>query len=92
MTSWFWWLAVFLVLNLAVGLTRVIRGTSRADRMIAAQLLGTTGVGILVVLWQALGVSALLDVALVFAILAAVTTVAFVTCAWGHPDTRMEDR
>lgn len=92
MTSWFWLLAVFLLLNLAVGLSRVIGGTTRADRMIAVQLLGTTGVGILVVLWQALGMSALLDVALVFAMLAAVTTVAFVKSAWGPSDAGMEDR
>lgn len=82
MNDWYWMFAVFLLLNLAAGLWRVLRGATRADRMIAAQLFGTTGVGILLLLAPALGSPALQDVALVFALLAAVTTVAFVRRAW----------
>jgi len=52
------------------------------DPVIAAQLFGTTGVGILLLLAPVLGSPALQDVALVFALLAAVTTVAFVRRAW----------
>lgn len=75
-------LAVFLLLNLGAGMWRVLRGPSAADRMLAAQLFGTTAVAILLLLAQAHGNAALRDVALLFALLAAVTAVAFVRRAW----------
>ncbi len=75
-------IAVVLLLTLAAGLWRVLRGPSSADRMMAAQLFGTTAVAILLLLAQALDQPALRDVALVFALLAAVTVVAFVRRAW----------
>ncbi len=75
-------LAVFLLLNLGAGMWRVLRGPTPADRMLAAQLFGTTAVAILLLLGQAFDRSALHDVALVFALLAAVTAVAFVRRAW----------
>lgn len=78
-------LAVFLLLNLGAGMWRVLRGPSAADRMLAAQLFGTTAVAVLVLLGQAMESTALLDVALLFALLAAVTAVAFVRRAW--PET-----
>lgn len=71
-------LAVVLLVSLIVGLVRVMLGPTPSDRMLAAQLMGTTGVGVLVVLAKALARPALVDVALVFALLAAVTAVAFV--------------
>jgi len=61
---------------------RILRGPSEADRMLAAQLLGTTTVAILLLLAEAMGQPALRDVGLVFALLAAVTVVAFVRRAW----------
>ena len=75
-------LAAFLLLNLGAGMWRVLRGPTSADRMLAAQLFGTTAVAILLLLAEASGAAALRDVALVFALLAAVTAVAFVRCAW----------
>ena len=60
------------------GLLRVLRGPTRADRMLAAQLFGTTATAVLIVMALATGDRALLDVALAFAVLAAVTVVAFV--------------
>jgi len=75
-------LALFLLTNLVAGLWRVLRGPSLADRMLAAQLFGTTAVAVLVLLGQAEDAPALYDVALVFALLAAVTAVAFVCRAW----------
>ena len=75
-------LALFLLLNLIAGMYRVLRGPTVADRMLAAQLFGTTSVAILLLLAQAANQPALLDVALVFALLAAVTAVAFVRRAW----------
>jgi multicomponent Na+:H+ antiporter subunit F len=75
-------LALFLVLNLGAGMWRVLRGPTAADRMLAAQLFGTTAVAILLLLAEASDSAALRDVALVFALLAAVTAVAFVRRAW----------
>jgi len=70
-------LSAVLLLTLLGGLARVVWGPTPADRMLAAQLMGTTGVGVLLLLAYALARSALVDVALVFSLLAAVTTVAF---------------
>lgn len=78
-------LALFLLLNLGVGMWRVLRGPTAADRMLAAQLFGTTAVAILLLLAQAYSKTALRDVALVFALLASVTAVAFVRLAWPNP-------
>jgi len=75
-------LALFLLLNLGVGMWRVMHGPTHADRMLAAQLFGTTAVAILLLLAQAYGNAAMRDVALIFAVLAAVTAVAFVRRAW----------
>ncbi len=75
-------LALFLLLTLVAGMWRVFRGPTAADRMLAAQLFGTTAVANLLLLAQASCTSHLRDVALVFALLAAVTAVAFVRRAW----------
>lgn len=75
-------LAILLLLTLVAGMWRILRGPRSADRMLAAQLFGTTSVAILLLLAQAVDKPALRDVALVFALLAAVTAVAFVRRAW----------
>lgn len=82
MSAFLMGLAVFLLLNLMVGLVRVVRGPTPADRMVAAQLFGTTGVAILLVLGEGMGEPAMADVALVFALLAVVVSVAFVKRGW----------
>ncbi len=69
--------AAFLLANVLVGLVRLLRGPTPADRMIAALLFGTTGVGLLAVLADAAGTPALRDVALVLALLACVLSAAF---------------
>lgn len=71
-------LAVVLLVTLLGGLVRVVLGPTPPDRMLAAQLMGTTGVGMLLLLSQALSSESLVDVALIFSLLAAVATVAFV--------------
>ncbi len=53
--------------------------------MLAAQLFGTNAVALLLLLAEATETTALRDVALVFALLAAVTAVAFVQRAWTNP-------
>lgn len=75
-------LALFLLLNIGAGMWRILRGPTAADRMLAAQLFGTTAVAVLLLLAQASAKPALRDVALVFALLAAVTAVAFVRRTW----------
>lgn len=69
---------VVLTLALLGGLIRVLLGPTGPDRMVAAQLLGTSGVGILLVLAEAEGAAALRDVAMVLATLSGVLTLAFV--------------
>ena len=75
-------LAIFLLLNLCAGIWRVLRGPTVADRMLAVQLFGTAAVAILLLFAQAFDNPALRDVALVFALLSAVTAVAFVRRVW----------
>ena len=71
-------LAGALLLTMLLGLWRVIKGPALLDRLLAVQLFGTTGVAICLVLAQALSQSALLDVALVLAVLAAAAPAALV--------------
>jgi multicomponent Na+:H+ antiporter subunit F len=76
-------LACILLFNVIAGLIRVLRGPTAPDRMLAAQLFSTTGVAVLILLAKAMNMPSLLDVALIFALLAAVAVVAFVTRFWG---------
>jgi multicomponent Na+:H+ antiporter subunit F len=77
MNVFFMCMAIFLLLTLAAGMARVLRGPTAADRMLAAQLFGTTGVAIFVLLAQAWDMERAVDVALVLATLTAVMGVAF---------------
>jgi multicomponent Na+:H+ antiporter subunit F len=79
-------LAVFLLANLIAALLRIVRGPTAADRLLAALLFGTTGVAVLLLLAQASALPSLVDVALVFALLSAITGAAFAQRAWRrHP-------
>ncbi|MEN8763623.1 MAG: monovalent cation/H+ antiporter complex subunit F [Thiogranum sp.] len=69
--------ALGLMLSLFLGLLRVVRGPSTGDRMLATQLIGTAGVGLLLLLSLLLKQTALIDVALILALLAAVAAAAF---------------
>lgn len=78
-------LALFLLLNLLAALFRAARGPTVADRMLAALLFGTTGVGILLLLAHADTAwvnTTLIDVALILALLAAIAGIAFARRAW----------
>ena len=74
--------ALFLLANLVVALIAAARGPTPADRMLMAMLFGTTGTATLVLLAVAGGGSALVDVALVLALLAAIGGIAFAKRAW----------
>lgn len=67
--------AVFLLLNVLVGLIRSLLGPTTRDRLTAFLLIGTTGVALLVVLAELADVPALRDAALVLVALAALVSV-----------------
>jgi multicomponent Na+:H+ antiporter subunit F len=71
----------FVVLMVAIGLVRVARGPGRAERMMAAQLLGTGAIGALLLYAVATGEEPVLDVALTLALLSAFASIAFVKFA-----------
>jgi multicomponent Na+:H+ antiporter subunit F len=74
-------LALLLLASVAGGLLRVLRGPGAAERMMAAQLLGTGGIAVLLLLAVAMGDWAVLDAALALAVLAAFASAAF---AWAE--------
>ena len=80
--SLFIWPAALILISVLVGLVRIFKGPTGADRMLAAQLLGTGGVAILLILAFAMQMPALLDVALVYSLLAATAMVVFVRRHW----------
>ncbi|MDY0042112.1 MAG: monovalent cation/H+ antiporter complex subunit F [Desulforhabdus sp.] len=82
MDDFYMGIAVFLLLNILLGLVRILRGPTAQDRMLMAQLFGTTGVAIIMLLAEALDLPVLRDVALLFALLGALATVAFVKRYW----------
>lgn len=71
--------ATFLLLTLLVALIRIWWGPDPADRMLASQLFGTTGVALMLVLAEAQSTPALRDVALVLAMLSVLAIAGFVT-------------
>lgn len=78
-------IAVVLLVSIFAGLWRVLHGPTRADRLLAVQLFGTTGTALLLVLAQWQDQSALRDAALVLALLAAVVCAALVQYLRRHP-------
>jgi len=70
--------AGFVLTMVALGLVRILRGPGDVDRIMAAQLLGTGGIAVLLLLGEAMRLAAAVDVALILALLAAFVSVAFV--------------
>jgi multicomponent Na+:H+ antiporter subunit F len=83
--------AAFVLATVALGLVRILRGPSDADRLLAAQLLGTGGVAALLLLGVATGEAAVGDLALVLTLLAAFASVGFVT-GLARPDAGAASR
>jgi multicomponent Na+:H+ antiporter subunit F len=77
--------AAVVLAIVAAGLVRILRGPAAADRIMAAQLLGTGGVAVLLLLAQAVPMPGVVDVALVLALLAAFVAIAFVRAAAAEP-------
>jgi multicomponent Na+:H+ antiporter subunit F len=73
--------AGLILLTVAVGLVRILSGPGDADRLMAAQLIGTGGIGSLLLIAAATGGHGVEDVALGLALLAAFASAAFVNSA-----------
>jgi multicomponent Na+:H+ antiporter subunit F len=76
--------AGFVLVMVALGWVRILRGPSQVDRMMAAQLFGTGGIAALLLLGAATGVGAIIDVALTLAVLAVFASIAFVKAGSGE--------
>lgn len=92
MTDWYLLVATGLLITVAGAFWRIARGPGRADRMMAAQLVGTSGIAIVLLLAAAGEDWAMLDVAVVLALLAAVSVIAFAKslrgAGYGDPEDR----
>ena len=86
MTELLSWSLLILMLSLSLGLIRVLLGPGAGNRMLAMQLIGTAGVGMLMLLGSLLEQPALVDVALILALLAAVAAAAFSGVQETHND------
>ncbi|OOG22707.1 multiple resistance and pH regulation protein F [Thioalkalivibrio denitrificans] len=84
--------SLLLMVNILVGLARVLKGPTAADRMLAAEMFATSAVVILLLLATVSGEESLVDVALVFALLSAVTVVTFVSRFWIAGDSGKDRR
>lgn len=83
--------ALTLAISLLTGLYRVLKSDCDGGRMLAAQLLGTTGIGLLILLHGITDAPGLIDVALVLALLAAVAAVAFASEREGTMHSEAKD-
>ena len=77
-----------ILLTVAVGLVRILSGPGDADRLMAAQLIGTGGIGSLLLIAAATGAHGVEDVALGLALLAAFASAAFVNSAGRRRQSR----
>jgi multicomponent Na+:H+ antiporter subunit F len=69
--------AMVVLVTVAAGLARVLHGPGDAERIMAAQLLGTGGVAALLLFGAASGSGSAVDLALTLALLAAFAAIAF---------------
>ncbi len=90
MPSFLFAAATFVLAMVALGLIRILRGPADADRMMAAQLVGSGGTAILLLLSIATATPSIVDDALLLALLAAFASVAFVRDAPPAPAAAAE--
>ena len=84
--------AIAILASIAASLVRVFSGPTRSDRVMGAQLLGTGGVAILLLTAAAGGNWAILDVAVVLALLAAFASFALFVSVADTPENQSGDR
>ena len=70
--------AIIILATITIGFVRVLRGPHKADRMIAAQLFGTSGVAWILLIAYATDTPELSNIAMILALLAAIAAIAFV--------------
>ncbi|MFT6915301.1 MAG: multicomponent Na+:H+ antiporter subunit F [Motiliproteus sp.] len=75
---------IIVMLALCIGLLPAVRGSTLADRMLSVQLLGTGGVAVLLLLAGLSDSEALVDVALVLALLVVVAVAALTSEGTKH--------
>ncbi|GAA5315531.1 MAG: hypothetical protein AseanaTS_07360 [Candidatus Pelagadaptatus aseana] len=85
MASYLMGVSLVLMLILLSGLVRVMSGPTSTDRMLASQLFGTAGVAILMLLAVVQQQAALLNAALVLALLSPLIVITFVALAGRNP-------
>ncbi|MEX2607501.1 MAG: monovalent cation/H+ antiporter complex subunit F [Kiritimatiellia bacterium] len=84
--SFFSWAALGILCTLLLAFIRVCRGPSAEDRLLGIQSFGTVGTAVVILLYLVEGSSGYLDVALVMAMLAAVTVITFTRILPGAGD------
>ena len=78
---------VTLAAAVLIAVVRLVRGPTMPDRVVAMDLIGVLAIGLIVVLAASTGVRATLDAAIVIALIAFVSTVAYATYVErGHPE------
>ena len=92
MNALYFGVALVLLATIILGLGHVFRQPGRAESLLAALLFGSTGVALVLVLGKGLGLAGALDIALVFALLAAVLGVAFVLRGWPEDESKEDDQ
>lgn len=96
MTGFLLGAGIFILLTVLLGLARILSGPGDAERVMAAQLLGTGGVAALLLLGSATDLTAATDLALVLLMLAAFAAIAFVAGLHSgraaHPSPGSADR
>jgi multicomponent Na+:H+ antiporter subunit F len=78
MDGFFIMVIVFLLLNIALGLFRLLRGPTVADRLLTTQLFGTAGMAILMVLAGYMEDLTLLNVVITFNVLSIILVISLV--------------
>lgn len=82
---------LLLILNIILGMLRIVRGPTLVDRVLAVQMFGTTGVAVLLVMAHRMDMAALRNAALIFGLLATLVVVAFVRLAMPNTPTPAVD-
>lgn len=82
MTVFWWIIAIGLLMNIVAGMYLVTTRKGGPESLLAALLFATTGTALTLLLGMAMQIEHAVDVALVFALLAAVLGVAFARQGW----------
>jgi len=88
MTAFLMTAALVLLINAGVSLWRMVRVRAAAEHVLPLQLVGTNTIAILLLLSEAMDQPAALDIAFIFAILAALTPLAFAHRLWWRLPSR----